>query len=159
MPVLRDMAPEWASGAVNKLLEPKRRDDVETNGMNTIRYAQYRLYIKFINDEQFIANAVKSVTERDDAKTSELLREIALAEKSMHASEIPTVATDIAEERLIKKRKSNKDARIQQAADRALAADVAETRADDLAERLLNPKKNRRRQLLLQENESVAVVD
>ena len=54
--------------AVDKLLEPKRREDPLTNGMNTIRYAWYRLYIKQINDDQFILKAVKSVTERDDAK-------------------------------------------------------------------------------------------
>ena len=141
MPVLRDMAPEWANAAVNKLLESKRRDDVETNGMNTIRYAWYRLYIKFINDEQFISKAVISVIERNEAKTTELLREIAFAEKNMNDSEIPTVETIVNRENPIKKRKSNKDVRIQQATDRVLAAEVAETGADDPADRLLNPKK------------------
>ena len=107
MPVLRDMTPEWANGTVDKLLESKRRDDMEINGMNTIRYAWYRLYIKFINDEQFISKAVISIIERNDAKTTELLREIALADKNMHDSEIPTVETIVNRENPIKKRKSN----------------------------------------------------
>ena len=143
MPVLRDMAPEWASAAVDKFLQPKRREDQETNGMNTIRYAWYRLYIKHINDDQFISKAVKAVAERDDAKTTTLLNEIALAEKSMHDSEIPTVATLVAREKPIRKRKSKKDVRIQQATDRVLAAAVAGTRADDLADKLLNPTKKK----------------
>ena len=78
----------------------------------------------------------------------------------MHDSEIPTAASRIASEKTIRKRKSKKDNRIQQATDRVVAAAVAGTKANNLADKLLNPpqSRRRRRQQLVQVRESVGTV-
>ncbi len=116
MPVYCDKAPEWASASVEKLLEPRKRNNPVPIGMNIVKYAWYWLYTKFINTESFIAESKQAVTERMGIKAAEeLLEEVARAETHMHDSEIPQDALVNSTDQNAnpkQKRCSRKDARL-----------------------------------------------
>ena len=70
-----------------------------------------------------------------------LLEEVARAELHMHDSEIrQSIETTYKDGKLKKKRCSRKDARLQEAVNRAVAVQVAEADSEQLANRLLHPQ-------------------
>ena len=68
MGTLRDKAPQWANAALKTLTKPVQREDLATSGFNIIKYAWYRIYMKFVDSTAFQNEALARIAVREAAK-------------------------------------------------------------------------------------------